>query len=312
MNNYIEKIFHKNRQEVTLENIKNYFQSPQEETSIVEFKSGGVEIIDIYKEITAFLNTEGGLLMIGAPRETKDKVGKNYRTVCQGELTYSSFKNKDWLYQKIASNIVPTPTNIKINEYLTVEGSIFLLDIPQSSNPPHQSSSDGKYYIRLECEAKPAPHGLVQALFEKRKRPQLTAEIDINRVDFQSNEISIQIKNKSTIPADSVSVIIDIYNVSKVSSNHRFDLIEDSLGDKYSMSQSTNQVLVRVISLPYNLVVTHFKNEYLVFVAFWSKQTDFDFRFFTINPLNNEVTAEGTFMDGSDLTEELERIKKVS
>lgn len=69
--NYIEKIFNKSRDEISLTDIEDYFASPQEETSIVEFKSGGVEIIDLYKEVTAFLNTEGGLIIVGTPKEKK-------------------------------------------------------------------------------------------------------------------------------------------------------------------------------------------------------------------------------------------------
>ena len=42
--NYIEKIFGKLPSEVTLNDIKEYFSSPQEESSIIEFKSGEVEI----------------------------------------------------------------------------------------------------------------------------------------------------------------------------------------------------------------------------------------------------------------------------
>ncbi|NRT16932.1 putative HTH transcriptional regulator, partial [Flavobacterium sp. 28A] len=94
---YIEKIFGKSRNEVTLNDIKEYFSTEQEESSVIEFKSGEVEINDIFKEITAFLNTEGGLLVIGTPRETKKIIGKNNTIkVCEGELTYSNFKNKDW------------------------------------------------------------------------------------------------------------------------------------------------------------------------------------------------------------------------
>jgi hypothetical protein len=61
--NYIENIFNKKKDELTLDNLKEFFSPPQEETSVLEFKSGGVEIIDIYKEVAAFLNTEGGLLV---------------------------------------------------------------------------------------------------------------------------------------------------------------------------------------------------------------------------------------------------------
>ena len=308
--NYIEKIFNKPREDVSLNDVKIYFESPQEETSVVEFKSGEVEIIDLYKEIAAFLNTEGGLLIVGTPRETKEKVGKNFRIICQGKLTYSNFKNKDWLYQKIASNIVPTPTDIKINEYISPDGTVFLLDIPQSSNPPHQSAADGKYYIRLEREAKAAPHGIVQALFDKRKKPKLTAEFEVKEMDSQTSRVSIRIRNLSEIPADKVSYITDVYNVSNIESDFDFKFFNDVLGDKFSMSVSGKDVLVQIISLPYHIDVKHFNKEFIVFVGHWCKETDFDFNFVTIDPLTNTIVREGTLKEGVILGDELERIRK--
>lgn len=65
--------------------IKDFFSTRQEESSTLEFKSGEVDVTDIFKEITAFLNTEGGLLIIGAPREVKEVIGKKTVVYCQGE-----------------------------------------------------------------------------------------------------------------------------------------------------------------------------------------------------------------------------------
>lgn len=309
--NYIEKIFGKSRNEVTINHIKDFFSTQQEESSVIEFKSGEVEINDIFKEITAFLNTEGGLLIIGAPRETKKTIGKNnIIKICEGDLTYSNFKNKDWLYQKIASNIVPTPTDLKIEEYLTDEGNVFLIDIPQSLNPPHQCSADGKYYLRLERDAKPAPHGIIQALFDKRRVPSLSADIEIEQIGHSTDKILLRIKNESNIPADKVSFIIDIYNVKNIESAYQFELFEDPLGDKFSMSNHSKQVLVQIISLPIKFKVKHFRKDYLIFVAFWCRDLDFDFKYFTYSPFEKKIVTEATFKNGKLLLDELNRIRE--
>jgi predicted HTH transcriptional regulator len=225
--NYIEKIFGKPRNELLLIDIEEYFSSPQEETSVVEFKSGEVEINDIFKEVTAFLNTEGGLLIIGSPREVNKTIGKTTIKICQGSLTYSNFKNKDWLYQKIASNIVPSPTNIKIEEFITSNGNIFLIDIPQSLNPPHQSLSDGRYYLRLERDAKPAPHGIVQALFNKRRVPLIAATIQFEQFNDLNDKVTISLRNESSFPAEKVSFIIDVYNVESINSSYSFLILRN-------------------------------------------------------------------------------------
>ncbi|MCK8143332.1 ATP-binding protein [Flavobacterium sp. I-SCBP12n] len=308
--NYIEKIFGKPRNQVKLLDIEEYFSTPQEESSVVEFKSGEVEINDIFKEITAFLNTEGGLLIIGAPRETKKELGKNIIKVCEGNLTYSNFKNKDWLYQKIASNIVPTPTDLKIEEFLTKNGNVFLIDISQSLTPPHQCSSDGKYYLRLERDAKPAPHGIVQALFDKRRVPILSTDITITKINNTDDEVLIRIQNESRIPADKVAFIVDIYNVADVNSSHQFEIQKDILANKFSMSNHTIQVLVQIISIPIKLNIRHFNKDYLIFVGFWCRDLDFDFKYFTYSPSEKKIVTIGTLKDGGLLTDELNRIVK--
>jgi len=307
--NYILNIFNKSKEEIALEDITDFFSTPQEETSVLEFKSGNVEIIDIYKEITAFLNTEGGLLIIGSPRERREKRNKNEVTICEGEITYSKFKNKDWIYQKIASNITPAPTELNIVEFITEDGGVFLIDVPQSSLPPHQSSADGKYYIRLEREAKPAPHGIVQALFDKRRKPKLIADITISQKDRTADNLEIRIRNESVIPADKVSFIVDIYNVDQVVSDFNFRFFDDSLGKKYSMSNKADQVLVQVISIPINVHIRHKNNEYVIMVGYWCKDLDFDYTFFTYSPLEKKIITEGNFDSGFLFTEELERIK---
>jgi hypothetical protein len=306
---FIQKIFSKPRSELSLNDLINYFLSPQEESSVVEFKSGGVEINDIFKEITAFLNTEGGLLIIGSPKERTLTKGKNKIKICEGELSYSSFRNKDWLYQKIASNIVPAPTDLKIEEFITEQGNVFVIDIPQSFNPPHQSTADGRYYLRLEREAKPAPHGIVQALFTKRKVPKLTAEVVFNNVDESTDEVVVAIKNISNIPAEKVSYIIDVYNVNEVNSSQNFIFIKDSLGDKFSLSRNSDQILVRVISFIEDFKIKHFDKEYVVFVGFWCKELDFEYNYYTYSPKQNRVTSKGTQYSGPLLEDELERIQ---
>ncbi|MXO03506.1 helix-turn-helix domain-containing protein [Flavobacterium sp. HBTb2-11-1] len=309
--NYIEKIFRKKRDEVILDDVKDYFSTPQEESSVVEFKSGEVEINDIFKEIAAFLNTEGGLLIIGAPRETKHTIGKNVVKVCQGELIYSNFKNKDWLYQKIASNIVPTPTDLKIEEFLTEKGNVFLIDISQSLNPPHQCSSDGKYYLRLERDAKPAPHGIVQALFNKRRVPSLNADIKVRDIKNYVDAITITIKNESSVPAEKVSFMIEVYNVENIYSDHKILVFDDSLGKKFSLSNQVPQVLVQVIGIPIKFDIRHFNRDYVIFVAFWCRDVDFDFKFFTYRPSEKKIVTEATLKDGMLLQEELKRIQNI-
>jgi len=309
---YIHKIFNKEYAEFDIDDLRDFFDSEQEETDVLEFKSGNVEIEDLYKEITAFLNTEGGLIIIGTPKEKKIQKGKHKITICSGDLTYSKFRGKDWLYQKVMSNITPPPAGIKIFEHIDSEGAIFILDIPQSSTPPHQNSSDGRYYIRLEREAKPAPHGIVQALFQKRRLPKLHADIEIKEIDDYSDNIRISIRNKSNIPAEKVSFLVESYHVRSIESKFDFELIQnDSLGRKFSSNQSTSQILVQVISFPIDFIVLHDKNEYIISVSYWCKDLDFDLQYWTYNPNLKQIVCEDKLnYKKVSLIEEIKRLNK--
>lgn len=310
INSFVQRIFKKGHEEISIDDLKDFFSSPQEETSILEFKSGQVEIEDLYKEIAAFLNTEGGLIIVGAPKETKVDVGKNKIIRCQGELTYSKFRNKDWLSQKIATNIAPSPAGIKIVEFHLESGAVFLIDIKQSITPPHQVSSEGRYYIRMESEAKPAPHGLVQALFDKRSKPQLYAKLKIEKGNDLEDYALVSFHNNSKVPADKVSVYIDIYNVHQVESKYNFEhYLDDELGKKFSFNKNTDQVLVRVISFPIDFTVIHNKSKYLICASYWSKETDYNFNFWTYDPITRKITNQGEF-ENSDLSL-IDAIKKL-
>ena len=93
---YIEKILLKKPEILTIDDLQNFFSTEQEEGSVLEFKTGQVDINKIFKEVAAFLNTEGGLIIIGSPREAKRKIKKHEITFCKGKLTYSKFKGKDF------------------------------------------------------------------------------------------------------------------------------------------------------------------------------------------------------------------------
>lgn len=309
-NGFVKRIFGKEFEDVTLSDVSNFFSSPQDETSIIEFKSGEVEIIDIYKEVAAFLNTEGGLIIIGSPKEKNQTFGKTKVKMCQGDLTFSRFKNKDWLNQKLNVNIVPTPYNIRIKEFRTDNGAVYLLDVPQSKTPPHQVNSDGRYYIRMEAEAKPAPHGLVQALFQMRSKPKLTARINIEKGPHDQNYITTSLHNESKIPADKVSFLIEVYNVWNVEGEKKFEKYHDDLGQKHSCTYNSSQVLARVISFPTSFTVTHLKKNYLIFIGYWAKNSDYNFQFWTFDPVKNSIVNQGDF-ETSDLTV-LSALKKLN
>ena len=288
-----QDIFGKDLVHVTKDDLVEYFSTPREETSVLEFKSGQIKINAIFKEICAFLNTEGGMIIIGSPKERKiQRSGKFARRVCQGNLIPSGFRDKKWINGLIAANIVPYPEDIRIHQITDEEGNYFLIEVPQSQNPPHQFLNDGRYYIRLEKEAKPAPHGIVQALFYKRIKAQLEGELSIHPLENQKenfNRVHINIRNNSSFPLDQISYLIRVYNVQEVQQNGT-DLsgtFRGSDGNYHARGQS-DEVLVDEYSLPLVFDVINRMEPFIVSVIAWHKEAGMYKNHCLYDPMNNQ------------------------
>jgi hypothetical protein len=206
-------IFQKEITQLSLEDLEAFFSTEQEESSILEFKMGDIDLEAIHKEVAAFANTEGGLLIIGAPKETRHPERKHLK-ICCGALTASKVRDQDTLIRSIASNISPSPTHIKAKALHIEGGSVYVLEIGQSLNPPHQVSASGVYYIRMERDAKPAPHGLVEALFFRRQKSDLWVKPHILVKPHNQNiQLSFHVRNESIVHIDQCGWQLKLFGV---------------------------------------------------------------------------------------------------
>lgn len=275
MVSFITEFFKKSVSEIAIEDIKRLFETPQAETPTLEFKAGEVSIEKLYKEVTALHNTDGGLLILGSPKEDKKRF--------QGALIPSHLTRLA-LIQGLGSNIVPPPIGIYVHPIPCEQGHVYLIDIPKSTNPPHQYN--GCYYVRFDEESKPAPHGFVEALFNRRKLPDLQSAVNITLMPNSSNRLmhcTVMIYNDSVIPAKgvyySVQVIADTFifnsleNFGKKAVAAHEDIV---LTEHWTLKEGEKPSLVR--SLQYNLNITLAigdKSRYVLFVVgTWSEQND--------------------------------------
>jgi hypothetical protein len=174
---YSENTFGKLLDLVTHKDIEIFFEVEREETNALEFKSipptdsKDALINIIITTIAGYLNSEGGLLIFGAPKgQRKDHLKEK---VFLGNPTYTSIRlEKDWLINKITSLISPMPKGIVVKMIQNGDGLFaYLVEVQQSLYKPHQY--DGRYYIRLDGQNKPAPHYLVEALVKQVKYPDI-------------------------------------------------------------------------------------------------------------------------------------------
>ena len=191
--------------ELSYDDIHNYFSEPRIENATIEFKSfherstldAGLK--GVIKGICSFLNSEGGILVWGAPEGTTPVGGKE--DVFVGELRpVSELVEKDRLINRISSEITRLPIGIKVQILTNGSGYLYVFEIQESQTKPHQFGD--RYYIRLDGQSRPAPHYVVEALMRQITYPNLSGYITFSNLaqqfDFPNNieiEISVGVFN---------------------------------------------------------------------------------------------------------------------
>lgn len=183
MINYSQQYFGKDLNDISYENVVDFFIVEKEESDKIEFKAfhhkfGNVKknLEGVTRGICAFLNSNGGILIWGAPLEQKI----DERSIFQGALSpVTELIEKDSLISKISDSITPLPVNINVNIIEREGNYLYVFEIQISNYSPHQFKNT--YFARLDGQTKPAPHYLVEALFKKISYPNIEGYINLDR-----------------------------------------------------------------------------------------------------------------------------------
>ncbi|MCA0382266.1 MAG: ATP-binding protein [Bacteroidetes bacterium] len=195
--NYSLSYFGKSIDEVSVEDIISFFNEPREESTKIEFKSFSntygnfnQNLDGIIRGICAMLNSEGGIIIWGAPEGHIEP--KRKEKVFQGKLAaVTEYKSKDWLISKISDSITPLPTGIKVSILKHDNLFVYVFEIQQSTYPPHQFKHT--YFARLDGQSKPAPHYLINALFKKVTFPQIEGYLKIDNIQYDHSIFILEV-----------------------------------------------------------------------------------------------------------------------
>lgn len=184
-----------------------------EESINVDFKSSGSFAFndktkaDIAKDVSAFANSDGGIILYGI--NEKDHVADS--------LSYidGSLFTKEWLEQVIASNIQRKIEGLQIYPVRfdgDMKKTIYVVKIPASSNAPHMAR-DKKYYKRYNFESVPMEEYEVRNIYLRRQNSKLEIgdltllfspdkKESIYDGDDVTCTIQLSIKNTGSFPED--------------------------------------------------------------------------------------------------------------
>lgn len=183
--NYSQIYFGKDREQLTYDDIVQYFETPKEENDSIEFKSfhATSDIKDSYNKlcitISAFLNSGGGILIWGAPIGVPDPNNKKKR-IFQGALTpINILLEKDSLISRVSLRISPVPNGINV-KIIPEKGSYICVFEIQKGITAYQMQGSGTYDMRLDGQNHPAPSHYVEALIKQIRYPELGGYLCLN------------------------------------------------------------------------------------------------------------------------------------
>lgn len=161
----------------------------QEESLRLEFKSGALLdkpesawVADLSREMSAFANTEGGILILGMREE---KSGK--RRVASDTDGVSDQLTRDQLQRKLEGNLFPYLSGIRVHRVRvsSLPGrAVFVLDIPAGTTA--YQANDGRYYGRSEFEVKYLPDHEIRVRMARGKVARACLSLRLRNVILSS------------------------------------------------------------------------------------------------------------------------------
>jgi hypothetical protein len=182
----IEELFGKSAAHVQIEDIENLLK--QEECHALEYKRAQIlnRPDDLSQSVSAFLNSNGGLIIIGVrqDRQTRSVKGKEARLRHQIEFVgaeYTKERVEQLIFDHLHFSSKPDIRIHPVKNPSEPDEALYLIEIPPGDDPPYQAG-DFRYYHRSNFKKQPMPHSEIASCFGRRQSPQLTVSCEIVRV----------------------------------------------------------------------------------------------------------------------------------
>jgi predicted HTH transcriptional regulator len=175
----IKDAFGKEEPEVGLADIQNLIDQKVEENKTLEYKDPDILANPkrLSEWVSAFLNAEGGLIIIGVCEDKPNKKDNLQARIYPTKIAFVDSKyTRERVEQMIFSNIYcsarPEIRIFPIRDPNDSSKTMLLVEIPRGDNPPYQAA-DNRYYRRLNVTKYPLAHYEIADFFGRRRRPHL-------------------------------------------------------------------------------------------------------------------------------------------
>lgn len=160
----VKDVFGKEGPEVGLTDIQNLIDQKIEENKMLEYKDPDILANPkrLSEWISAFLNAEGGLIIIGVcedkPDEEDSLQARIYPTSIKFvDSKYTTERIEQMVFSNIYCSIRPEIRIFPVRDPSDLSKAVFLVEIPPGDDPPYQAA-DNRYYRRLNVTKYPLSH----------------------------------------------------------------------------------------------------------------------------------------------------------
>lgn len=273
----------------TLQDLTEWFRSPQQEHETLEFKSGDVHIREVAREVAGFLNTKGGWLIIGAPKEQQH----GQKKICQGSLTSSHLQSSDWILAQLKQLITPAPApdTIRIRKLTDNQVQIYLIQVAASASSPHMVNGEGRYYVRHKAATKPATHSEVEQLFWKTHKPYIKQYFKVGtRKGLPANReiFTLELENQSRFAAHDIEIELITLNTEEIVL-HKEMKASFRQEDQQTIYGKIHQSLLGEATWHQHFTITNKFRPYLIYCKAWSHHTQLSNHVIVWDPANKVV-----------------------
>ena len=183
-NSHCKRVFGKTIEHLTYTDVARYFIKPRKENETIEFKSYGPKDSKkpgeheraVYEGLCAMLNSNGGMIIWGAP-EGRKLEGENEKVFVGGLTSVQNDVEPDMLTDRITGRITPVPQNFRHRRLKKGTNQVYVFEVEKSEYGPHQL--EGTYFIRLFGQTRKAPNYVVEALMRRVTYPDLRVGLRI-------------------------------------------------------------------------------------------------------------------------------------
>ncbi|WP_420208335.1 helix-turn-helix domain-containing protein [Candidatus Electronema sp. JC] len=164
----------------TIEDLKKIIEMKVPESLHLDYKASPAfspeKKDEICKDVSAFANSDGGMLIYGIKEEKVNKIG--YPASIDDGVDTSKF-GKEWIDQILTSNIRPVLSGVEIAEIKISENrSVMVIHAPKSFRGPHQAP-DKKYYKRRNVVSEPMEHYEIEDVRSRRRKLSPLVNLDV-------------------------------------------------------------------------------------------------------------------------------------